>query len=62
VIGYTMHAENDKGTLRVKRTLNLDILILDPKYYGALRTFFQTVRTSDEAQVILQPIATSASK
>jgi Domain of Unknown Function with PDB structure (DUF3857) len=62
VIGYTMHAENDKGTLRVKCTLNLDILILDPKYYGALRTFFQTVRTSDEAQVILQPIATSASK
>lgn len=61
VIGYTMHAENDKGTLHLKRSLSLDILLLDQKYYAALRTFFQTVRTSDEAQVILQPIATSAS-
>lgn len=61
IIGYTMHAENDKGTLRVKRTLNLDVLLLEQKYYAALRNFFQVVRTSDEAQVILQPIATSAS-
>jgi hypothetical protein len=61
VIGYTMHAENDKGTLHLKRTLNMDVLLLEPKYYGALRNFFQMVRTSDEAQVVLQPIATSAS-
>jgi hypothetical protein len=62
IIGYTMHAENDKGTLHVKRTLNMDVLLLDQKYYGALRSFYQMVRTSDEAQVILQPIATSATK
>jgi Domain of Unknown Function with PDB structure (DUF3857) len=62
VIGYTLHAENDKGTLHVKRMLNMDIVLLDQKYYGALRNFYQLVRASDEAQVILQPIATSASK
>lgn len=61
VVGYTMHAENDKGTLHLKRTLNMDIVMLEQKYYAALRSFFQTVRTSDEAQVILQPIATKAS-
>jgi len=61
VIGYTMHAENDKGTLHLKRTLSLDILLLEQKYYAPLRTFYQMVRTSDEEQVILQPIATSAS-
>lgn len=62
VVGYTMHAENDKGTLHLKRTLNMDVLLLEPKFYAALRSFYQMVRTSDEAQVILQPIATSASK
>lgn len=62
VIGYTMHAENDKGTLHIKRTLNMDILLLEQKYYASLRNFYQMVRTSDEEQVILQPIATNASK
>jgi Domain of Unknown Function with PDB structure (DUF3857) len=61
VIGYTMHAENDKGTLHLKRTLNLDILLLEQKYYASLRNFYQMVRTTDEEQVILQPIASSAS-
>jgi hypothetical protein len=60
IIGYTMHAENDKGTLHLKRTLNMDILLLDQKYYASLRNFYQMVRTTDEEQVILQPIATSA--
>lgn len=61
VIGYTMHAENNKGTLHVKRTLNMDVLLLEQKYYASLRNFYQMVRTTDEEQVILQPIATSAS-
>lgn len=60
VVGYTMHAENNKGTLHVKRTLDMDVLLLDQKYYAALRNFYQMVRTADEEQVILQPIATSA--
>lgn len=61
VITYTMTAENNKGTLHLNRTLNVDILILDPKYYAALRNFFQAVRTVDEQQVILQPAAANAS-
>ncbi len=62
VLGYTMQAENDKGTLHVKRTFDLDVLLLDQKYYAALRSFYQMVRATDEEQVILQPIATSASR
>ena len=61
IIGYTMQAENNKGTLHLNRTLNIDILLLEPKYYAALRNFFQTVRTVDEQQVILQPAGASAS-
>jgi hypothetical protein len=61
VLTYTMQAENNKGTLHLNRTLNVDVLMLDTKYYAALRNFFQTVRTVDEQQVILQPTAASAS-
>jgi len=61
IITYTMQAENNKGTLHLNRTLNVDILLLEQKYYAALRNFFQVVRTVDEQQVILQPAAASAS-
>jgi hypothetical protein len=60
VIAYTLKAENEKGALRLKRTLNVDILQLEVKYYTALRNFFQTVRTEDESQIVLQPAAAAA--
>jgi hypothetical protein len=55
IVVYSMKAENNKGTLHLSRTLNVDILMLEQKYYPALRNFFQVVRTGDEQQVILQP-------
>jgi len=61
IVSYAMQAENDKGTLHLNRTLDVDILLLEQKYYAALRNFFQVVRTGDEEQVILQPAGTSAS-
>jgi hypothetical protein len=61
ILVYTMQAENNKGTLHLNRKLNVDVLMLETKYYAALRNFFQTVRTVDEQQVILQPAAASAS-
>jgi hypothetical protein len=53
VVSYSLQAENDKGALHLNRKLNVDVLLLDSKYYGALRNFFQTVRTADEQQIIL---------
>ncbi|HET6180676.1 MAG TPA: DUF3857 domain-containing protein [Candidatus Sulfotelmatobacter sp.] len=61
IITYTMQAENNKGTLHLSRALNVDIMLLEAKYYPALRNFFQVVRTADEQQVILQPAGTNAS-
>jgi hypothetical protein len=53
--------ESGNGTVRVTRKLNIDLLILEQKYYMALRNFFQTVRTGDEEQILLQPGTASAS-
>ena len=61
ILAYTIHAENNKGTLHLQRSLNFDVLLLEQKYYASLRNFFQIVRTDDEQQVVLQPGATSAS-
>jgi hypothetical protein len=54
-IVYTLNVDHDAGALHWKRKLSLDVLLLDSKYYGALRKFFQVVRTGDEAQIVLQP-------
>lgn len=59
---YSLRAEKDKGSVHLTRQVSIDLLYLDPKYYPALRNFFQAVRTGDEEQVLLEPIGTSASK
>jgi Domain of Unknown Function with PDB structure (DUF3857) len=61
VIAYELKIENRNGTVRVLRKLNVDFLLLESKYYPALRNFFQAVRTGDEQQILLQPAAASAS-
>jgi len=61
VVSYVLKAENENGTLHVTRKLNVDFLLLETKYYPALRNFFQTVRTGDEQQIVLQPGAATAS-
>jgi transglutaminase-like putative cysteine protease len=61
IVSYTMKAESDKATLHVTRTLGIDVLLVEQKYYPALRAFFQQVRSGDEEQIVLQPGATTAS-
>jgi hypothetical protein len=61
VVRYVLKAENDKSTVHLNRELSVDLLLLDSKYYPALRNFFQLVRTGDEEQVVLQPIGARAS-
>ena len=57
---YTMKAENDKGTLHLERHLKCSLTILEQKYYNALRTFYQSVRSADEQQIVLQPQGVSS--
>ncbi len=55
VITYNLSVEPGTGSLRLTRNLNIDFLMLEQKYYGPLRAFFQMVRTGDGEQVVLQP-------
>jgi hypothetical protein len=61
IIAYSLKADSGSGTVHVVRQLNVDVLILEQKYYSALRKFFQVVRTGDEEQILLQARAASAS-
>jgi hypothetical protein len=55
VVYYDLKVDNDKSTLHLSRKLAVDFLLLDQKYYTALRNFFEVVRTGDEEQIVLQP-------
>jgi hypothetical protein len=55
VIMYALKVENDRGTLHIERRLRRDLITLEQKYYPALRSFYQGVRSGDEEQVVLQP-------
>jgi len=57
---YTMTADEKNGTLHISRTLKNDLVMLDPKYYPAVRKFYESVRTSDEEQIVLQPAGLGA--
>jgi hypothetical protein len=61
VLVYELKAEDGKGSVHVVRELDFDLLLLEAKYYPALRNFFQAVRTGDEQQILIQPSPQSAS-
>ena len=60
VVVYTLNVENNNGTLHVIRDLDLQLLLLDAKFYQALRNFYQTVRAGDDEQIVLQPGTSAA--
>jgi hypothetical protein len=62
IVNYSMAISSQNNSLRLNRTMTVDFLILEPKYYSALRTFFQGVNTGDDQQIVLQQGATSASR
>jgi hypothetical protein len=46
--------------VQIKRQLKIDFVLMDQKFYAPLRSFFQTVKTSDEQQVVLETGAAAA--
>jgi hypothetical protein len=61
VVVYNLGVEKDGSSVHLTRKLTVDMMMLEPKYYTALRNFFQVVRSGDEEQIVLQPGGASAS-
>ena len=59
-VGYILSAESVKGELHLSRKLDVNVLEIDPKYYTALRSFYQGVKTADEQQIVLTAGASTA--
>jgi hypothetical protein len=55
VILYSLKVEKNAAALRLTRKLTIDVMGLEQKYYTALRSFYQGIRTSDGEQIVLQP-------
>jgi len=54
-IAFNLKVEQGTGTFRLMRNLTVNVTLIEQKYYGALRNFFQGVRTADGEQIVLQP-------
>ena len=51
---YEISASEQGQTIEVKRRLSVDAVLFAPQTYPALRHFFNTVKTNDDAQIVLQ--------
>jgi len=60
VCQYKSQAQQQNASLHLTRQLAFAFIFLDAKYYGALRGFYQQVRTGDEQQIVLNGNASSA--
>ena len=59
-LSFHLTVENNRQTLHLTRKLGIDVFLLSPSDYPMIRDFFQTVRTSDEQQMLLVPAASAA--
>jgi hypothetical protein len=59
IVAYEMSATHDGTSAEVKRTLKINALVIQSQYYAALRAFFNTVKSNDESQLVLQTSETA---
>jgi hypothetical protein len=61
-VEFKLEVKNDGNTVRIRRMLRSDVLMVGKESYAILRTFYQLVKTEDEQQIVLLPGGTSAAK
>jgi hypothetical protein len=54
VVSYTLTDKDENGKLHLTRTVAFNFNLLDPKYYAALRRYFQQIRSTDDGQVVVE--------
>jgi hypothetical protein len=57
---FTLKVDDNNGSLHIRRELRSDLFLLSKEGYPALRHFYQTVKTQDEQQIMLQPNSAAA--
>jgi hypothetical protein len=55
VASYGSSAQATGGTLTIKRALALNTILIQQKFYGQVRDFYQSVRAGDEDQIVITP-------
>jgi len=61
-VGYSFKAEGGKGELHLSRSLDVNFVLMETKYYPALRSFFQQIKSTDDEQVVVEAGSPGASK
>jgi hypothetical protein len=54
VVSYEISASQQGSQVEVKRHLVINGLMFPPEYYASLRSFFNTVKSNDEVQIVFQ--------
>jgi hypothetical protein len=54
---YDNELKRDGSELTFRRTLSVDAMLVDKKYYNAMRSFFSAVTTADQKPLVLTPVA-----
>jgi hypothetical protein len=54
IVVYQLSTTKDGSTAEVQRHLTINAISVDRQYYGALRKFFNSVKSNDDNQIILQ--------
>jgi hypothetical protein len=53
-VSYEISASQQGSEVEVKRHLVINGLMIPVEYYASLRSFFNTVKSSDEVPIVLQ--------
>jgi hypothetical protein len=59
VLTYSISASQQGAVTEVNRHLVINTLLLPVEYYGAVRSFFNSVKSNDEVQIVLQNAETA---
>ncbi len=54
IVVYQITPSQNGSVAEVKRSLSINSILVEKQYYAALRAFFNSVKTSDETQIVLQ--------
>lgn len=62
VFAFKSNTQSAEKKLNIRRELTLNTILVQQKFYGDVRDFYQLVRSGDEDQIVITPVPPSAGK